>query len=296
MQFGTFITELAQKAGIDTNDKSFTDLLSANVTIPDAMAERINSSLFNFESAKQNSQLKGYFHSQALSVPDKAINEVLEDMQFDDTVKHEFQNEKSTPAKIKKLAEKIEAKNKALIAEIEKNSSSKDSKERIENLSNEIKKLNADLLAKDNEWQGKLKEVEERSLTDKENYLLRSILAAKKYADKERAQEVNVDIANLLLEKELSAKKAKRVLNPDGSFKLVQADNPDLEYMENHKSIPFGDFVDRTLANNKMLEVTAPQKTVNAPITPAKGDFQVPQSIIDSYDRQLKVFANGAHA
>lgn len=296
MQFGTFIKDLAERAGVDTTDKSFVDLLAINATVPDAIGERISQSLFNIDAAKQNSQLKGYFHAQALSVPDKAIEEVLEEMQFDEATRAEFKNEKSTPAKVKKLAQTIAAKNKALIEEVEKKSNSKDSNERIQKLSEEIKNLNQSLLDKDTQWQTKLTEAEKREQQKAQTFAKRMILANKNYADDKRDKELNVEFADLVLQKELAAKKAVAIFNQDGTFKLVQAENPDLEYMENHKPISFGDFVDRTLANNNLLKVSAPLKTeVASPITPPNGKELIPQgmreSMLSNYDKQIAAFA-----
>ena len=296
MQFGTFIKDLAERAGVDTTDKSFVDLLAINATVPDGIGERITQNLFNIDAAKQNSTLKGYFHAQALSVPDKAIEEVLEEMQFDDATRAEFKNEKSTPAKVKKLAQTIAAKNKALIEELEKKSGSKDSNERIQKLSEEIKNLNQSLLDKDAQWQTKLTEAEKREQDKAQNFAKRMILANKNYADDKREKELNVEFADLVLQKELAAKKAVAIFNSDGTFKLVQAENPDLEYMENHKPISFGDFVDRSLANHNLLKVSAPVKTENAaPITPANGKDMLPPSMRDSilsnYDKQIAAFA-----
>lgn len=297
MQFGTFIKDLAERAGVDTTDKSFVDLLSIQATVPDGIGEKIQQNLFNIDAAKQNPQLKGYFHAQALSVPDRAIQEVLQDLQFDDAVLNEFKEEKSTPAKVKKLAEKIQAKNKALIEELEKKSGSKDSQERISKLAEEIKTLNAQLGEKDKTWEAKVKEVEAREAEKSASFAKKMILAAKEYADDKKPKDLNIEFADLVLQKELAAKKAKAIFNQDGTFKLVQAENPDLEYMENHKPVSFGDFVDRTLANHNMLKVSAPAKTENAPqIKPPHADNSaITQKIVNTYDEQLKVFANGTH-
>lgn len=297
MQLGTLLKDLADLAGVDTSDKSFVDLLSINANVNDGLAEKMKSNLFNMDAAKQNSQLKGYFHAQALSVPDKAIEEVLEEMQFDDAVKIEFKNEKSTPAKVKKLAQTIAAKNKALIEELEKKSPSKDSDKRIEKLSEEITKLNKDLIDKDTQWQSKLAEAEKREQAKAQTFAKKMILANKNYADDKRDKELNVEFADLVLQKELAAKKALPIFNQDGTFKLVQAENPDLEYMENHRPVSFGDFVDRTLANNNMLKVSAPTKTENAPPITTNGKDLIPhsmrESIASNYDKQIQILSNG---
>jgi len=261
MQFGTFILDLAEKAGISKTDPAIVGLLSTTTIIPDEIASKISDSLFNIDSAKQNSQLKGYFHSQALSVPDKNIEELIES--FDPADKAEFIAEKHTPNKIKLLAKKIEAKNAKLIDELQKKGNSKDSQERIDKLAAEITKLNTELVSKDNDWKSKLEQEQNRNLSNQLTYAQKAYLSTKKYKDEKQAQDLNVDFAELVLNRELNTKKAKVILGQDGKPKLVQADNPDLEYQENHKVISFGDFADKTLANHNMLFVTDPKKVSN---------------------------------
>lgn len=260
MQFGTFITDLASKAGISSDDKSIKDLQAANLTIPDEIASKISESLFNIDSAKQNSVLKGYFHSQALSVPDKTIDELTSD--FDDVTKSEFASEKNTPAKIRLLVKKIQSKNEKLIEELQKKGAGKDGQERIEKLTSEISKLNTELAKKDDEWKARLQAEQAKAESDRLAFAQKGYLATKKYANEKQSQDLNIEFANLVLERRLAEKKAK-VIMKDGKPKLVQADNPDLEYQENHKPVSFEDFTTKVLNNDNLLFVTDPKKVSN---------------------------------
>lgn len=298
MQFDSFITSLAEKAGISKDDKSLIGLLSANtnLTIPDNVAAAIDSKLFNEESAKNNPSLRGYFHAQALSVPDNQISDLLDELKFDDTVKSQFQNEKSTPKKIKMLANTLEGKYKKLIDEMQKADGSDKSKERIEKLTKEIETREKALADKDSEWAGKVKALEDKHASDRLDFSIKNILATKKYANDKQGQDLNVKFANLVLQEELQKNNIKLLQNQDGTLKMVQADNPDLEYMDNHKKISFGDFADKALANHNLLFVSDPKGKTNAhtPITPSPGTQQVPKEIIDIYDKQLATLsANG---
>lgn len=297
---GTFINEIAERAGVKPDDAGLKTLLASlppnlSVTIPDEISNAVSQNLFTLESAKSNATLRNYFAPQILNAPDSVINELIES--FDDATKAEFKAEKSTPTKIKKLAEKIEAKYKALNEELKKGNGSEKSNERIEKLTGEIEKLNADLLAKDKDWEGKLKAAQDEAANKSFTFAKRMALATKQYAD-EKKGELNIEFADLVLQKELAAKKAKLELNQDGTFKLVQLENPDLPYMENHKNVSFGDFLDRTLANHNMLKVSAPNKPEPAsPFKPAEGKEIIPQSVRESIaqnlDSQIAILSNG---
>lgn len=289
-----FLQALAEKAGIPKDDPEFVSIIDlpvvAQLVLPDTLANKIDSKLFNEQSARNNPELLKAFTPVILAASDNQINELLSD--FDDTIKSEFSQEKNTPKKIKMLADKIKSKNQSLIEELQKASSSKDSKERIDKLTAEITKLNSDLSAKDAEWQGKLKAKEQENADKHLGYAVKSHLATKKYADDKKPMDLNVEFANFVLQRELAEKKAKIVLKEDGSLSLKNSENPDLEYMENHRPVNFGDFADKALANHNMLFVSgkSPQAPpVNAPpITP--GTQQPLQEVLNLYDEQIAAF------
>lgn len=283
MQFGTFISDLATKAGIAADDKNLKDLQAANLIIPDEVASKISESLFNLDSAKQNSTLKGYFHSQALSIPDKTIEDLISD--FDDATKTEFKNEKNTPEKIRMLRKKVEAKYQALLEETKKGSG-KDA-DKVDKLNDEIKKLNGQLADKETTWQNKVKEVEQKSLNDKLDYQIKNFLASKKYANEKQSQDLNIEFANLVLQKELAEKKAKIFFDSNGKIVLKQSEHPELDYFENHKPIPFGEFADKSLAKHNLLFVTDTSRVSN-------GQTFIPNGNGKTVDASALVNANSA--
>ncbi len=247
-----FLKLIADKTGIDQNDKSFIDLMSANVTVPDDLFSKFETgvnSLMNEEAAKNNAKLASHFKAQALLPADSEIQSILESLGLEDADKQEFATEKSTYKKIGKLVEKV----KALEAKKSGATTSADKKA----LTDEIAKLNGTINDVKSQYEAKLKAAEDNANNAILQYAQEALLNGKPYADT-IPEAIRVTSALQLVNKELSAKGAKAVRGADGSIKLVQSANPDLEYLENHKAVGYGEFSDRVLSTHAMLKVSDP--------------------------------------
>ena len=96
--------------------------------------------------------------------------------------------------------------------------------------------------------------------------LINNELASKNYANKQLDNGVNITIASTLLENALK-KSGAIVVNENGTLKLKNAASPELDYYdESHKAVGFGDYVNKLLADNKLLEVSKPgQQPIQTP-------------------------------
>ena len=275
-QFGTFISELAKNAGYD--ETKLIDLLSINAQIPDDLVNAINSNLMTMDTAKNNIELKKYFHAQALNGVDAELKSVLSEIELDDENRSAIESETSTYKKVSKslkLVKELQEKKASATTKTEKTELQKE----IDKLNNDIKALRNQSEEKEREYQSKL----ESTLTE---YQLNSILSSKNYALDGIPKDVLTQTAKNLLQSEL-AKKGVKIVRDNDNLKLVRAESPDLDYRENNTPVNIGDFVDSVLANNKLLKVSDPNegKTVapNATtITAPKADNAFAAALADT--------------
>lgn len=252
------LISLLVNAGLTIDPATITTITTSG-EIPDDVYGNIEAhskNLFTLESAKHHPQLAAHFKSQSLLPVDSEIKRLMDELGFDDTIKGEFEAEKSTYKKIGLLANKVKE------LEAKKSSSPADKKA----LQDEITKLNNQLLQAKNDFAAQLKAKEEEAGSQILNYAIESHLGSKQYADS-IPESIRVSGAMSLLNKELAAKGAKVVRSADNSLKLVRVDNPDLDFTENNKPVSFGEFADKTLSTHAMLKVSGPPaKPASTPI------------------------------
>lgn len=280
-QFGTWISELADIAGYDKS--KLVDLLSVNAQIPDDLVSQISSSLMTLDTAKNNPDLKKYFHAQALNGIDAELRNVLSEIELPDEEKQGIESETSTYKKVSKSLRTIAALKDAKAnanTKAEKNELQKE----IDRLNDEVKQAKGLLTQKEQEYNQKL----DSTLTQ---YQIDNILAGKNYAFADLPKEVVTQTAKTLLNSTLS-QKGLQIVRDNDKLKLVRADAPDLDYRENNTPIHVADFVDRVLAENKMLKVSEAQ-----PNTPVANPTTVtPPQANSAYESALQANAAALEA
>lgn len=274
-QFGTWISELADIAGYDKS--KLIDLLSVNAQIPDDLINAVNSNLMTLDTAKNNIELKKYFHAQALNGIDAELKNVLSELELDDDSRQAIESETSSYKRVSKslkLVKELEAKKLQANTKGEKTELQKE----IDRLNNEIKTTKLQMQEKESEFNSKL----ESTLTE---YQLNSILSSKNYAFGDMPKDVLTLTAKNLLQSALTSKGVKIVRDND-NLKLVRAEAPDLDYRENNTPVNIGDFVDRVLADNKLLKVSEAEPKTVAPqqqqITAPKTDNAFAAALADT--------------
>lgn len=273
---------LASKAGLDTTNPGVQSLLKGGDNVDDIIYESVEKFLneaMTLESAKHNPALLNHFKSQILLPVDSEIKNIIEayGLSPDDA----FNGERSSYKKIGMLASMIRS------AEEEKRKSSGGDKAALQK---EIDRLNAEMVATKKAHEASLASVR----TQAEEQILSSVIDAylsnKNYAES-IPKGIRVSGARELLKAELANVKAKIVRSEDGTLRLVNSENPDLNYTHNNAPVAFDSFVDGLLAKNAMLKVSTPQPGagggVRIPPNPDGGKV-VAQQVSDFNNSQIE--------
>ena len=263
MLFGEFLNSLAAKAGLQ-NDQQLVQLLASaelsQRTINDDLARRLDSALMSLEGAKNNTDVQAHFRGTLLKTADEKFAAIAEKLGFGT----EIAAEKSTYKKFDILESRIAAKIAELDKKIQEGAGSKD--EEVKALQSQIATLQAQAAQAQ---AAKQQEIDTLTSTHKQEVLrmlINNELASKNYANKQLDNGVNITIASTLLENALK-KSGAIVVNENGTLKLKNAASPELDYYdESHKAVGFGDYVNKLLADNKLLEVSKPgQQPIQTP-------------------------------
>jgi hypothetical protein len=271
MKLGDFLNTLAGKAGKTEEIKTvLNNPVLASIEMDDALANDINSALLTLNGAKNNQALKTHFNTLALNGVDAEILNAIEALGFDDTVKTELLSEKNTYSKHRKLTAKIKDSMEALKA-----ATQKDDSKAIEKYTTQINKLQSELAAVKESHipKSEIDTLKKQHDNELMNFIIRNTLSTKKYANDALPADINVELANVILNKALAEKGAVLTKDKTGRLKLMQSSDPALEYYDaQNKPISFDDFVDRALADAKILAVSNQkqlskqnQKPVNLP-------------------------------
>ena len=266
-----FLNDLADKVG-NKNDQGLIDFLSradiVNIDIPDSFCNSVTSGTMSLEGAKNNATLKSHFSAQALNLIDSIIADAVNNFNVDFS---EFEAEKSTPKKLKALNAKIK---ELLEKKPEQSDEWKSKHDDLRKLYVDLNKKYADTL---DSHKTELSAVREESNGHVVNYMKSEYLKGLPYADTKRDLDINMDFAQLLIDKAMVKKGAKVVLD-NGALKLVQANDNTMEFLdESHKTVRYEDFVKKILADSQVLSVTDPTKVnpIQQPnVNPAYPQYQ----------------------
>jgi len=263
MKLDKLFESLAKKAGIDTNDTDFISVLDKikEAEVSDNIAYKLEGSLFDKETAKQDYELKSHFTALALNGVDSEIKNVIEEILADnEELKSELYGIKSTPKRAATLARKIKEIEESKAKANAKGDNSKDIKYQVE-----IDNLMAKLRETEGKYQSEL-EAERAAKYDliagfKEDLMLNSF----KYAT-ELPSDVNTMMAKQLLNKSATEKGAKIKYNKDtGNFELKRASDETLDWFDERNNKPsYEDFVKGVLTQNKLLAVSDSNATQNS--------------------------------
>jgi hypothetical protein len=270
MKLGDFLNTLAGKTGKTEEIKSLlNNAVLASIEMDDVLANDINSALLTLDGAKNNQALKTHFSTLALNGVDAEILSAIEALGFDDAVKTELLGEKNTYQKHRKLTAKIKDTVEALKA-----ATQKDDSKAIEKYTAAINKLQGELagVKESHVPKSELESLKKQHESELMNFIIKNTLSTKKYANEAVSSEVNVKLANVILNEALSEKGAVIVKDEAGRLKLMRASDPALEFYDgSNKAVSFNDFVDKTLAEAKLLAVSSPKQTQALPVNIPRG-------------------------
>ena len=253
VQFGTLIRDLATKAGVKADNPKLIELLSVGAQIPDEIANALKSlmapgaDLITLDAAKSHPDLQKHFNATIFNGMDAKIMALAtEDGDLTTADLEQIKAEKNSYEKLKLLKEKIRS------AAEGKHKSPADKQQLLD----EIKTLNKELADTKAATQGEILKAQQQFENQLTDYAVESLLSAQPFANTDIPAEVNVMTAKNLLTKVLTEKRALLKRDTDGKLVLKNADNPELDFLENNTRINFSDLAISTLANNKLLKVS----------------------------------------
>ena len=263
---------MAGKVGLQNDPKLVALLSSAELsqrTIDEELAKKIDNGLMSLEGAKNNTDVQAHFRGTLLKTADEKFAALAEKFGF----AAENTAEKSTYKKFDILETKLAAKIADLEKKISEGAGTKS--EEVKTLQAQIATLQAQAAAAKAESDTQLETLKSTHKAEVLKMLINNELAGKHYANKQLDTSVNVTVASALLDGALK-KSGAIVVNDNGTLKLKNAASPELDYYdESHKAVSFTDYVNKLLADNKLLEVSKPGPT--QPIQ-APGSVTIPGS------------------
>jgi hypothetical protein len=248
VKIGTLLNNLAKKAGYNTESPEFTDILSANLEIPDELNEALNSRLLTEESAKNSPALKKHFRSSILDGVDKNILSLFDEFEFDDATRQEITGIENTYERIPALAKKIRD------LEGQKASAGKTDKAQLQEQINRLNQEKAQLIK---QYDDQIKSIRQEAQNEITTTLFRNSLAEVDLAEDQFDRETMLTLAEQRLNKELAAQGAK-VVNKNGVLTLVQASDEALDFYKDNKLVSYRDFRDQVLSSAKIIKVNKP--------------------------------------
>lgn len=252
MKLGDLLNKLAAKIG-SQNDQDLIDLLSsaeiAHVDVSDDLAQRFDTGLMSLDGAKNNRDVLNHLKPIILKAADDKFAILAEKY----GIANEMQAEQSTYKKIDLLENALSAKMKDLEQRAQSASATKG--EEASRLTKQIEQLQKQIAEINEAKEREIANYKSESAKQQLDMLVNFELNGKRYANQELG-DTNVTIARTLIEKALKDSKAILV-NEDGVLKLKQAENPSLDYIDSgYKTVSFGDFANRILAEKHLLEVS----------------------------------------
>lgn len=248
---GEFINSALQKAGIAADNEYLKRVLQnpelTKETVPDEIVSQFNSTLLTLDQAKTNYDLKNHFYGAALAPVEKELQNLATAYELSDEDIAEINAVKSTFSKIPTLKAKLD-----LAIQRKAASSGGDKNKHAE----EIVRLNAEIAAAKAEKEA----LSSRITSEYENKLvdmaINNFLNQYNYTDA-IPKDVAAMTARNIFEQTVNSKRAKYKL-VNNELSLVNADDETLPFMQENQPVQFKAFVDKIIADNKLLKTAIP--------------------------------------
>jgi len=256
-----FINNTFKKAGVEMS-ASMKEALNnpelTKVNLDDELAKKANESLMTIEVAKENPILKQHFRASSLNPIDTEIEKLLTEYEVPDAEAAAIKAEKNTYEKIPTFIKVVKAQldSKATKAVGDKAT-----------LIKTIEEKDAIILSD----RAKAKLEKEQLIAENKNkerdWNISGSLAGYNYSKTYGDRADAIALAKIKLERQLASDGAKVILGTDGMPKLVSASDEALEFTRESQKVSYKDYIDKLVADNKMIEVTetgqTKQTTVN---------------------------------
>jgi len=245
------LAKLAKKAGLDTTQPEWADLLASNLEINDGIGTAIDGKLMTADIAFNNADLrakfKNLYYAEALNGVDSKFANIAEQLKLSDEELIDFNAQGTTFKKTDWLLKK--AKDLA-----EKPATGNGKKE--QELVDTINKLNQDKAKLIADHDGVIKGLKDSQETELINYMMMTDLAARTYAlPDEMPAEMKTSIALAALQREATAK-GYVIKRDNGQLVLLTKDGTKPIKEDDNTEIGLKDFTDGVLHTNKLLKVS----------------------------------------
>ena len=248
---GEFINSALQKAGIAADNEYLKRVLQnpelTKETVPDEIVSQFNSTLLTLDQAKTNYDLKNHFYGAALAPVEKELQNLATAYELSDEEIAEINAVKSTFSKIPALKAKLDnaIQRKAVAAGGDKNQHAQ-----------EIVRLNAEIAAAKAEMANATNRISSEYENKFVDMALSNFMSQYSFTDA-IPKDVAAMTARNLFDQTVSAKRAKYKL-VNNELTLVNADDESLPFMQENQPVQFKAFVDKIIADNKLLKTAAP--------------------------------------
>lgn len=254
MKLGTTIGNLLKKAGVDTSDAKYADVLAIGTELPDEATNALEQKLIPVSAVMSNPEVQreiAKVRSEVYDGIDAELDPMMGDFEFDDATKAEVKALKKTTDKIKLTAKKIRE-----IAEKKTTPGSANQKAQQD----QIDKLQGDLKTQKADYDLQVTNLKNAQSSELLNRDVEVSLMGYNYADKEKfGIDDLVFLANKKVSDALNAKKYKVQRDPVSPRNLIVVDEQgNKAYDENHNEVVYKPFIDGILSNAKLLAVSNP--------------------------------------
>lgn len=257
MKLIDLLKSLAKKGKLDITKPEVIASLEAakDIDVPQEFADQLEAALMTTDAAVSNKDVRSRITAEVLNGEDAFITGIINDLDFEETVKSDITAERDTRAKIRKTFS-------AITADKKKGRKPGDSNTTEEALKLQVADLNKKI--KDNNDLHAAEIVKLNANADKqfEDYQLMSLLGSKQYAFPDKMpQHQKVKTALLSIQDALEQKGYKVIKNESGTgVKLLKKDGTD-PYNDKNILLELSSFVDGVLAENGLLKNSDPAPT-----------------------------------
>ena len=251
----SFLFSLAEKAGIDPKDAGLTEILSNaaldNVELSKDLESSINKSLLSVVDAKNNHpEIKTHYFAEIMANVDRSLDDFYREAGLDQKVIDEVSKERSSTKRIALLGTKLKEV-------IENASKSTKKAPEVDSLNQQINDLNEKLRVEKEGRKADNDKAKGEMNTFKTELNLNNKTGSVKTIYDELPSDVRAISIRNILEKELQDSNASFILDENGSLKLQKKDGSNY-FDENNRQLTVDDFINKTLAKNKILKQSAP--------------------------------------
>lgn len=260
----SILKPIFRQLNIDATTPEAIALLSADVNVDDNIVSNVTASLnslVTIESAKNNPAVAAHFKkkhfSEALDKIDQKIENMIADLELSP----------ETAAAITGIQDsylRMEALQKAVKTQVDSKVAAASKGEKAD-LLKKIEELNSEVLKSKSTFEQEkaaLLNNHKATLTD---FQLAALFNGKKWANEKAGEEMNRKFAMAALKEALQKEGALLSFDDTTGLTLLDSKAPDLPFHKDNQPVKLEDFVSKFLADNALVQTTAPAKASEQP-------------------------------